>query len=98
MSVLELKGEVIILLPVSGEKYLEFAVMGRELIIDRRDRWLQRVSLWDLCLFIPCLYPLNLVLTLWGWFHPHFVDDEAHSGFQQLALSFTLGSCVSILH
>lgn len=35
MNVLELKAEVMILLPVSGEKCLKEAVMGRE---HRRDR------------------------------------------------------------
>lgn len=37
MNVLELKAEVLILLPVSGEKCLEEAVTGREHRRDRRD-------------------------------------------------------------
>lgn len=36
MNVLKLKAEVIILLPVSGEKCLEETVMGREHRTDRR--------------------------------------------------------------
>ena len=68
MNVLELKAEVIILLPVSGEKCLEETVMGREHRTDRRDMVIPEVlALGFVLMYSMCVafkshpHPLGLV-------------------------------------